>query len=593
MAPPSEVQVRGALQAVTDQATADSVAVLRLAGSLDDVIVTVPGIIEVYSDAAAAIAAEHYDELRDAARATGSFRALTVVEVREEQIRRGLLWSAQPLIADPGLSDLTVVESRLASVVSAETARPFRDTILANTEADPASVGWSRHCKVDGCKFCRMLASRGAVYRSDRALFASHPRCSCTAVPVFRGESIGPEADVLQYTASQRRRTPADQERLRRHLAQMDDRVGRAPPPPRAAVPDAPKPIPDAPDPSARVGGKVITADDPRIVAEARRRNLDPVKLADQREAKRVARLEQRAADRIAARELTVDSPEVLRLADRYGVTPDDILAARARVGDVRRAISSEAAETVSDMFDRLYQWNATKVRNPSTFTGRRPPEYDWLERLHPAEVQRLRRKWFDLSPDSPPPDVFVELLGQADPTLAGASIDDGIAEWLDVNRRYEAANALRRGKLPSERAYSGELDPATLVPRLTDEGYDVVRILGTDDLEAAAHIARVETDLIRRDAYDYLQTATNPRHGPSPYRMSFQAWEEEVRDLEAVLRDTLVRPSSAQLDRYRELIPEALDDPALSFEDVYARIVSTARQAGEDVPDYAIIPWS
>jgi len=119
------------------------------------------------------------------------------------------------------------------------------------------------------------------------------------------------------------------------------------------------------------------------------------------------------------------------------------------------------------------------------------------------------------------------------------------------------------------------------------------VRILGTDDLEAAAHIAQVERDLMRREAYDYLQTATNPRHGPSPYRMSFQAWEEEVRDLEAVLRDAVLSPTSAQLDRYRELVPEAIDDPALDFEQMYARIVSTARQAGEEVPDYAIIPWS
>lgn len=221
MAALSEPVMREALQVVTAKATADSVAVLRLAGSVDDVLAAVPGILEVYSEAAASLAADHYDDLRETAGAASAYRTAVVVDFREEQIRRGLLWSTRPLIESA--DGLAVVESRLASVVTLETARPYRDTMLTNTRADPSAVGWTRHVNLDGCRFCRMLAGRGAVYRAESARFASHPHCSCTAAPVFRGEAIGAEASVLQYVASQRRRTPEQRETLRRFLAAMPD----------------------------------------------------------------------------------------------------------------------------------------------------------------------------------------------------------------------------------------------------------------------------------------------------------------------------------------------------------------------------------
>lgn len=70
----------------------------------------------------------------------------------------------------------------------------------------------------DCCRFCQMLAARGAVYKSSTARFAAHPYCDCTAEPVFNNMAIGPEASVLQYEASKKRRSPAAKARLKAYL---------------------------------------------------------------------------------------------------------------------------------------------------------------------------------------------------------------------------------------------------------------------------------------------------------------------------------------------------------------------------------------
>jgi hypothetical protein len=105
----------------------------------------------------------------------------------------------------------------LAEVVQLETARPYRDTILTNRRADPNSVGW-RRITSGACRFCRMLADRGAVYREASATFAAHPNCNCTAQPVFVANDPGTEVGVIQYMASRRNKTPETRRRVRDYL---------------------------------------------------------------------------------------------------------------------------------------------------------------------------------------------------------------------------------------------------------------------------------------------------------------------------------------------------------------------------------------
>ncbi len=217
---PTPEEARRALVLVTSSAVSAATRLLSDRQTARETLLgAAPLIVERFSDGTSALAADHYDDLREEAGAPGTFAAEPVVRLREEKIRTGVLWSTEPLYRpepDDGLS----VE-RLAQVIQLEAARPFRDTITTNTSRDPASIGWRRETG-DGCRFCRMLAGRGAVYKEATARFASHPHCHCTAVPAFEGYD-GPEASVVQYVASQRKRTPADRQRVRDFMDRMPD----------------------------------------------------------------------------------------------------------------------------------------------------------------------------------------------------------------------------------------------------------------------------------------------------------------------------------------------------------------------------------
>jgi hypothetical protein len=175
----------------------------------------VPAVVGYYSDGSAALAADFYEQERETAGVRTSFVPELVVADRTVKLRSAIAWAAEPLFVNP--DDLTVASSRLAEVVQLDAARPFRDTILTNRRRDPEAVGW-RRITSGGCKLCRMLADRGAVYKHDTARFAAHPHCHCTAQPVFGANDTGEEASALQYMASRRKRTPAQKAALREYL---------------------------------------------------------------------------------------------------------------------------------------------------------------------------------------------------------------------------------------------------------------------------------------------------------------------------------------------------------------------------------------
>lgn len=174
----------------------------------------VPEIIGYFSEGSAALAVDFYEEERIRAGVQDrTFVTEFVVNDRTVKIRRGIAWASDPLFSD----DEETAAQRLAEVVQLETAKPYRDTILTNRRNDPESVGW-RRITSGGCKFCRMLADRGAVYRHSTAQFASHPNCHCTAQPVFRDNDPGTEVGDFQYMASRRNKTPETRRRVREYL---------------------------------------------------------------------------------------------------------------------------------------------------------------------------------------------------------------------------------------------------------------------------------------------------------------------------------------------------------------------------------------
>lgn len=209
---------KAALTLVTGEAVSTTLRLLgQVSGSPEQqraiLLDGVPDVINYYSFGSSALAADYYDDERERQAAPKLYVAEPVIVERTEKIRRAVAWASDPLFTD----DPSGVEGRIADVVQLETARPYRDTILANRQRDPSAVGWRRVTN-GGCKLCRMLADRGAVYSDTTARFATHGHCKCTAQPVFTSSDYGEEASVMQYMASRKRRTPAQRAALREYL---------------------------------------------------------------------------------------------------------------------------------------------------------------------------------------------------------------------------------------------------------------------------------------------------------------------------------------------------------------------------------------
>ncbi|MET0419507.1 MAG: hypothetical protein ABW022_26125 [Actinoplanes sp.] len=73
-----------------------------------------------------------------------------------------------------------------------------RRTLVTLVRQDRTALGWARVTSDDPCAFCRMLASRGAVYKSEAgADFVPHDGCGCSPEPLFRGAS--PPEQAAEY----------------------------------------------------------------------------------------------------------------------------------------------------------------------------------------------------------------------------------------------------------------------------------------------------------------------------------------------------------------------------------------------------------
>lgn len=192
----------------------------------EQAFLTFPALLEHYGGGAASRAADDYEDARDAESLRSRFVAAPVESVQDRRLFNSIAWASQPMVLmdaprsmEERLADAVEaeVQRRFQEIVSEEVPRQYRDTIRANTKRDTDATGWRRVTSGAGCKFCRMLADKGAVYRRDTARFAAHPNCSCTAWPAFVTNDDG-EASVMQYMASKRRRSPQEREKLRVYL---------------------------------------------------------------------------------------------------------------------------------------------------------------------------------------------------------------------------------------------------------------------------------------------------------------------------------------------------------------------------------------
>lgn len=230
MATTSPDRVRRALQRVTQAATADVQKVAAASHSPADIraalFAATPLIVGDYGDGAAALALDWYEELRDAAKPTKGFTPSPFAVVHEEELASSVAWATQALydleqqrntIADELVAEATRRSLQLLEpVIQKDVASGFRDTVVNNATRDPAAAGWQRFARADGCKFCLMLAGRGAVYTEATADFAAHTDCHCLAGPSY--DPHAPKASAIQYVASRRKRTAKERADVRDYL---------------------------------------------------------------------------------------------------------------------------------------------------------------------------------------------------------------------------------------------------------------------------------------------------------------------------------------------------------------------------------------
>lgn len=223
-------RVRRALAVVTTAASTEARRVAQAAGNKPSEVraalfAAVPLIVGDYADGAGSLAVEWYEELREDANPSPLFDPQPLALVTDDDVAAMIARTTEPLfdlereqarVLGDIERELAASLDAMAAEIQREVAAGFRDTITGNTQADPAAVGWQRHARPDGCKFCVMLASRGAVYTAKTARFAAHTNCGCVAGPSFDPDA--PHADVMQYVASRKRRSDAERAALREYL---------------------------------------------------------------------------------------------------------------------------------------------------------------------------------------------------------------------------------------------------------------------------------------------------------------------------------------------------------------------------------------
>jgi hypothetical protein len=156
------------------------------------------------SDESAAAAGRYYELFRRAEGVPGAAPGFRIGRLPQQMVASELRGAALNGIINArrgGMSLAAAKSNGLVRVAGAFTKLILaggRMTILGNVNRDRQALGWQRVTSGDPCPFCRMLAGKGAVYKTERAAsFEPHDHCACTAEPFYRGDT--PSRQNLQY----------------------------------------------------------------------------------------------------------------------------------------------------------------------------------------------------------------------------------------------------------------------------------------------------------------------------------------------------------------------------------------------------------
>lgn len=170
-------------------------------------------LVTYYNGLSASAAVGYYEAARAVEHVAGAATPQFAAAPAEAMVRASLYATGETSVRaaiaagqDPRSARETALV-RTAGAVGRHVLDGGRGSIIQSVHADKQAVGWLRVTDGNPCAFCAMLASRGAVYKSEAtADFQSHDHCGCTAMPLWEGTQL-PSANRRfseLYDASQR-----------------------------------------------------------------------------------------------------------------------------------------------------------------------------------------------------------------------------------------------------------------------------------------------------------------------------------------------------------------------------------------------------
>lgn len=251
------VQYRAAQIGLTRLLVRDMRALRRLIRAADlqtsvtDWISAVRLLVDRYGATSASLGLAFYEARRAVAGVTGRFTAAPADAPPGEQVEAGLRWATKDLwprgestatVAQREPLDVRIEQAmkKADAVAQKLVADQGRNTVRQAVRQDAGAVGYARAAALGACSFCKLMASRGAVYKNaqtagreaderfsgDASVVKFHDNCHCTIIPVFRGQQFELSPHAAEWDRLYREYAQGhsgDQLRLfRRALAEHD-----------------------------------------------------------------------------------------------------------------------------------------------------------------------------------------------------------------------------------------------------------------------------------------------------------------------------------------------------------------------------------
>lgn len=195
-------EFRDVLTGLSERAREDArLLFIRLDLTMDPAVVSrilqeaLPELIDVYGDVAATAAADYYEAVRGlSAGRLSSYQPLLAPNPPVAQVQASTRWAVSGLFKAADEVDPEAVLANVQKVTDRLTKAPARDTLAEAVRLDPDSPRFARIPRgASTCRFCTVMASRGAVYLSEETaggLTDFHDLCDCAVQQIYEGDAL-------------------------------------------------------------------------------------------------------------------------------------------------------------------------------------------------------------------------------------------------------------------------------------------------------------------------------------------------------------------------------------------------------------------